>query len=34
MYVGDQRHAPTAFPPGKEIRNPFYRRLTGPQCRS
>jgi len=33
MWVGDQRHAPSALPPGK-TRYPLYRRLGGPQSRS
>ena len=33
MWVGDQRHALAALPPGK-TRYPLYRRLGGPQGRS
>jgi hypothetical protein len=33
MGAGDQRHAPTALPPGR-TRYPLYRRLGGPQSRS
>jgi len=33
MWVGGQRHAPTAWPPGK-TRYPLYRRRGGPQSRS
>jgi hypothetical protein len=33
MWVGGQRHAPAALPPGK-TRYPLYRRLGGPQGRS
>ena len=32
-WLGGQRHAPAALPPGK-IRCPLYRRLSGPQGRS
>jgi len=32
-WVGGQRHAPAALPPGK-TRYPLYRRLGGPQDRS
>ena len=32
-WVGGQRHAPAALPPGK-TRYPLYRRLGGPQGRS
>jgi hypothetical protein len=32
-WVGIQRHAPAALPPGK-TRYPLYRRLGGPQGRS
>jgi hypothetical protein len=33
MWVGGQRHAPAALPPGK-TRYPLYRRLGGPQDQS
>ena len=33
MTLGSQRHAPTAFHPGK-TRFPLYRMLGGPQGRS
>jgi hypothetical protein len=33
MWVGGQRHAPAALPPGT-TRYPLYRRLGGPQNRS
>ena len=33
MWVGGQRHAPAALPPGK-TRYPLYRRLGEPQGRS
>ena len=33
MWVGSQRHAPAALPPGN-TRHPLYRRLGGPQGRS
>jgi hypothetical protein len=32
--VGGQLHATAALPPGKETRDPLYRRLGGPQGRS
>jgi len=33
MEIGDQRHAPTALPPGKTL-CPLYMRLGAPQGRS